>query len=167
MRVSRIVAFGALAVGIVALPMAALAGHGKAGLWDVTVMMNMPNMPQIPPEQMAKMKAMGINIPNSHAMTVQHCMTAAEVAAERPPQMQHNGSCSQENVKFQNGTFTADMVCNGADMQGSGHVTVTYDSDTHYAGQMTFEGTSHGHPASMTNRFEGKWVSADCGTIGH
>jgi hypothetical protein len=165
MRVSRIVALGVIAV--LALPVAALANHGKAGLWDVTVMMNMPDMPKIPPDQLAKMKAMGISIPNGNAMTVQHCMTAAEVAADRPPQMQHNQDCAMQNVHASGGIFSADMVCNGADMKGNGHLEVSYDADTHYKGQMTFSGVSHGHPANMTNKFEGKWVSADCGNVGH
>ena len=34
---------------------AALAGHGKAGLWTVTTSMTMPNMPQMTPEMMAMM----------------------------------------------------------------------------------------------------------------
>jgi hypothetical protein len=169
MKASRVFGFGAiLAVGMVALPLAALADHGKAGLWDVTVMMKMANAPQISPEQMAKMKAMGITIPNGNTMTVQHCMTAAEVAADKPPQMQRNQDCSMQNVKMSGGMFSADMVCNGKDMTGNGHVAVTYDSaNTHYTGQMTFSGMSHGQPANMTNSFEGRWVKADCGNVGH
>jgi hypothetical protein len=165
MKAVRAIVFGALAVGI--LPMAALASHGKVGLWNVTVKMSMPNMPQIPPDQLAKMQAMGVHVPNNSTMTVQHCMTAAEVASDKPPQMQHNKNCAMQNLNFSHGTFTGDMVCTGEDMQGTGHITVSYDSDTHYAGQMTFAGTAHGHPANITNDFEGSWVSADCGTAAH
>jgi len=167
MKASRAIAFGMLATAIAALPMAALASHGKAGLWDVTIRMSMANMPQIPPEQLAKMKAMGISIPNVNSVTTQHCMTAAEVASDKPPQMQHNSECTQQNTNLSHGTFTADLVCTGANMQGTGHITATFDSDTHYTSQMVFNGTAHGHSTTFTNTIEGKWVSADCGSVGH
>ena len=147
--------------------MAALASHGKAGLWNVTVKLSMPNMPQIPPDQLAKMQAMGVHVPNGNTMNVQHCMTAAEVASDKPPQIQRNKDCALQNVSVSHGTFTGDMVCTGADMQGTGHITVSYDSDTHYAGQMIFAGTAHRRPANITNSFEGTWVSADCGASAH
>lgn len=162
---ARVGVLGMAAVAIVAAP--ALASHGKAGLWDITVKMSMPNMPQIPPDQLAKMKAMGVTVPNGNTMTVSHCMTPAEVAADTPPQMNQNQDCSMKNIKTSGGQFSADMVCNGADMKGNGHLSVNYDSDSHYAGQMTFAGMSHGHQAVMTNNFEGRWVSASCGTVGH
>jgi tetratricopeptide (TPR) repeat protein len=133
---------------------AALASHGKVGLWDITVEMNMPN-------------AMGVQPPNGNTMTSQHCMTAAEVSSDKPPAMTHNKDCSMQNVNVSGGTYAADMVCSGPDMQGNGHVSTAFDSDTHYSGQMTFTGTAHGHPVDMTNSFEGKWVSADCGDVGH
>jgi hypothetical protein len=167
MRASRVLSLGVLAIGIVALPMAALASHGKVGLWNVTIKVSMANMPQIPPDQLAKMQAMGVHVPNGSTMSVQHCMTAAEVASDKPPQMQHNDNCAMQNVSFSRGMFTADMVCTGKDMQGTGHVTATYDSDTHYTGHMAFNGTAHGHSANISNSVEGTWMSADCGTVGH
>lgn len=162
---ARVWTLGLAVVALAAAP--ALANHGKAGLWDVTITMSMPNMPKIPPDQLAKMRAMGVNVPTGNTMTVQHCMSAAEVAADNPPQMQQSNDCSMENVKSSGGAFNADMVCKGPEMQGNGHFQVSYDSDSHYAGQMTFSGMSHGHPATMTNSFDGKWVSASCGNVGH
>jgi hypothetical protein len=167
MKASRFIAWGALAVGIVAMPMTSLASHGKVGLWNVTMKMSLPDMPRIPPDQLAKMQAMGVHVPNGSAITFQHCMTPAEVAADKPPQLQRNKNCAMQGINVSRGTFTADMVCTGADMQGTGHITASYDSDTHYAGQMIFTGTAHGHPASITNSFEGTWVSADCGASAH
>jgi hypothetical protein len=165
MKASRVL--GLLAAGIVALPVAALASHGKVGLWDVTVSMSMPNMPKIPPDQLAKMKAMGVTVPNGNTMTVQHCMTAQEVSAEEPPQMHQSRDCNMENVKTSGGLYSADMVCKGPDMTGNGHLVVTYGSDTAYDGKMTFSGMSHGHPETMTNTFSGRWIKADCGDVGH
>ena len=45
-RISR----AGLILGAVVVPLAALASHGKVGLWEVTTHMNMPNMmANIPP----------------------------------------------------------------------------------------------------------------------
>ena len=153
--------------GLVALSSAALADHGKPGLWNITTKMTMANMPQIPPEQLAKMQAMGIHMPGGNEMTTQHCMTAAEVKMDRPPLTGHAKDCTMQNLSVTGSSVKADMVCSSGDMQGNGHLSVSYDSDTHYAGQMTFVGTAHGHPANMTNSFEGTWLSADCGSVAH
>lgn len=163
----RIGIWGMAALAIVALPVAALASHGKAGLWSVTMTMDMPGrqMPSIPPEAMARMKAMGIEMPVGHAITTQRCMTDAEVNSDTPPAIQRPQSgCKMTNTKFQGHTMSADMVCTG-EMQGEGHFMVTYDSPEHYNGKMTFKGTEQGHPANMSNTFDGKWLSADCGKL--
>jgi Protein of unknown function (DUF3617) len=156
-----------LIAGAAAVPMAALASHGKVGLWEVTTQINMPNMAaMMTPDQIAKMQAMGMHMPTGQSFTTQHCMTAEEVAAaDKPPPMRQNKDCTVSNMKYAASNFTADMTCTGDNMQGQGHVSVTYDSDEHYSGSFTFTGTAHGHPATMTNNFEGKWISADCGTM--
>lgn len=154
----------ALAVAAV-LPMAAMAAHGKAGLWEITSHMSMPGMmAQIPPDQLARMQAMGMRMPNGQGITTQHCVTAEEAAMDKPPPMRNAKDCAMSNVSHDAHTFSADMVCSG-DMEGRGHVSVNYDSDEHYSGSYSFTGSSHGHPANMTTSFEGKWISADCGSV--
>ncbi|MGD0191310.1 MAG: DUF3617 domain-containing protein [Rhizomicrobium sp.] len=160
----RLVVCGA---ALLALSSTALADHGKAGLWNITSKMTMANMPQIPPDKLAKMQAMGIQMPTGNSVTTQHCMTAAEVKMDRPPLTGHAKDCTLQNLSISGAAVKADMVCSTGDMQGNGHLSVSYDSDTHYAGQMTFVGTAHGHPADMTNSFEGTWLSADCGSVAH
>jgi hypothetical protein len=155
-------------VGCLAMvPLVALAAHGKAGLWESTVTMNMAGMPQMPqmsPEQMAQMNAMGVHMPTAHTVTTQHCMTPQEVAQDTPPTPRSAKECAVSQVKITGHTYSADMTCSG-EMEGQGHVSVTYDSDEHYAGTWTFNGAAHGHPVNMTNTFEGKWLSADCGGV--
>ena len=165
MKKFRMIGFVVLAAA--ALPVVALADHGKVGLWSITTKMAMANMPQIPPEQLAKMQAMGIHMPGGNTMTMQHCMSAQEVASNAPPQLQHNKDCNMQNMSMSGGTFTADMVCSGDEMQGNGHFTVHYDGDTHFVGKTTFTGTAHGHPVNTSNEMEGTWVSADCGGVTH
>jgi hypothetical protein len=156
-----------LVLGAAALaPMTALAAHGKVGLWEITTHMSMPGMSaQIPPEAMARMKAMGIQMPGNQTFTAQHCMTADEVAQDKPPPMRNAQDCVMSNYSHDAHNVSVDMVCKGANMDGQGHVNVSYDSDEHYSGSFSFTGTAHGHPANMTNSFDGKWISADCGSV--
>lgn len=167
MRVSKrivIAGCGIAALAVAAVP--AIAGHGKAGLWSVTVttdmagMPNMPDMSKLPPEAQAAMRAHGVTM-NGHTITAQHCMTQAEVDANGPPPMRNHKECTMANMKTGPGTYSADMTCTG-NMTGTGHVQVSFDSAEHYAGKTTLSGTANGHPVNMTTSFEGHWVGADC-----
>lgn len=161
----KLVVRAVLGLSILALPVAAFAGHGKVGLWQITTRMNMPNMmASIPPEQLARMEAAGVHMPNNQSFSSQHCMTAEEVNADKPPPMRGTKDCTMANVTHDAHSLSMDVVCKG-EMDGKGHLTVTYDSDEHYSGSYAFTGMAHDHPASMTNSFEGKWISADCGSV--
>lgn len=173
----RVLYFGAIAAGVIALPLAAFASHGKAGLWDVTVTMNMagggmamPDLSKLPPDQRAmveaQMKKSGVSM-NGNSITSQHCMTAAEVAQDKPPAMQHMKDCTMQNMTTSGGMMSVDMVCSTADMNGKGHVSVSYSGDSNYTGSMVFNGTAQGHPINMNNTFSGHWVSANCGGVTH
>ena len=89
MRYSKTLAIAGLA-GLSAVIVAgrALADHGKVGLWSVTVtmngdLMNIPDLSKLPPDALARMKAMGISA-SGNTVTMQHCMSAADVAADFP-----------------------------------------------------------------------------------
>ena len=153
-----------LAVIAVALPLGALASHGKVGLWEISTHMNMSTA-NIPPEAMARMKAMGMNMPGNQTFSSQHCMTADEVAQDKPPTPRNNSDCAMTNMTHDAHNFTADMTCSTERMQGHGHVAVNFDSNEHYAGTYTFNGTTEGRPQNMTYSFEGRWISADCGGV--
>ncbi len=131
-----------LAAAVLLLPGAALAAHGKAGLWSSTTTMTMPNVP-----------------PQSHTATF--CMTAADVNSNAPP-ADHNSGCSYKNVSVTGRTYSADMVCTG-DFKGSGHVSTTYDSDTHYNATIAIAGEGF----NLTNQVEGKWLKPDCAGATH
>src|SRR5882672_2499748 len=93
-------AFLFLGISILATP--ALAGHGKAGLWQITATVNMPGMAaQIPPAQLAQMRAHGIKIPTNSSIVTTHCMTAQEVAMDKPPPMDKGRAkdCKMQNLK--------------------------------------------------------------------
>jgi hypothetical protein len=160
-----------LVTGAAALALAtpALAAHGKAGLWNVTVTTNaggaaMPDMSKLPPEAQAMMRARGMNM-SGHSITVQHCMTQAEVDAASPPAIRQK-ECKIANARTSGNSFSADMTCSG-EMTGTGHMEVTYDSPEHYAGKSTMNGQVNGHPMATSTSFEGRWVGADCKGVTH
>jgi hypothetical protein len=101
----------------------------------------------------------------ARTFTSEHCMTVGEVKQNAIPQG-NNADCKMVNQKADGHSFSGDMVCTGRAM-GSGHIQVTYDSDTHYAGQMKMTTTAGGQTMHMSNAFEGKWLSADCGKTAH
>lgn len=154
----------ALAI-VLAVPGVSLAGPGKAGLWEVTTQMG--GMPQIPPEALAKMRAAGVNAPMNNTFTTQHCVTPEEAAAAKPPSMSRSKDCQMGKINAAGASVSGDLTCSGSEMNGTGHFQVSYDSAEHYSGQMTFTGDAHGHHMDMTNKFEGKWLSASCGTVTH
>jgi hypothetical protein len=149
---------------LVAASGTALALHGKAGLWSVSVKVDMAGMPQIPPEQLAKMNAMGIHIPiGGDTITTTHCVTPAEAAMDKIPTMpkEHEKYCAVQNLKSSADGMSADMVCTGK-VEGSGHMTFRFDSPEHYAGRVSLDAVMNGHPMKSVTSFDAHWVSADC-----
>jgi hypothetical protein len=171
--ITRMHAVLAAIVGVAALTItgAAFASHGRVGLWSVTVTMGgaapaMPDLSKLPPEVAAHMKAMGMSM-NGNSITTQHCMTAQEVATDTPHlDSNNNDECAMSNVTHQGNSMSADMACHG-NFKGSGHMQITYDSDAHYAGELTMTGTVNGQPISREQKFDGRWISADCKGLTH
>src|ERR1700689_143778 len=89
----------------------AFASHGKVGLWNETITMGgaapaIPNMSNLPPEALARLKAMGIPM-NGNSITAQHCMTAQEVATDTPHLDQNNArGCTMSNVSHSGQTMS-------------------------------------------------------------
>lgn len=170
MRISRHTLFaGAAALSILAATGAAFAGHGKVGLWSISVTMAgmpaMPDMSNMPPEAMARMKAMGLSM-NGNTMTVKHCMTAAEVAADIPHINPHaDRNCTFSNVQHNGQSMSADLTCTKG-FEGTGHMQFTFDGETHYSGEVTMTGTAHGHSVDRDQKIDAHWISADCGSVG-
>lgn len=148
---------------LVLTPGAALAGHGKAGLWNVTTTMNMAM--SLPPAALAQMKASGMKMPGARTVASQMCMTQAEVDAGVPPAMHDRSMDCDTHVTSQTASsMTADMVCRGR-MNGTGHTQIAYKGNEHYAGSYSFNGAMEGQPISNSMTFRGDWLKADCGAV--
>ena len=153
----------AAAGALLMAPGAALASHGKAGLWQITTSMSgMEAM--IPPQARAQMKKSGMSMPDFSHITSQHCMTPQEVAVDTPPPMPKN--CHLDNLQHSGGHFSADLSCSGR-MNSTGHVDMAYSDAEHYAGSAIMHVTMSGQATTLTNHFEGHWLKADCGSVTH
>jgi hypothetical protein len=154
---------GMIAAALVLTPVAALAGHGKAGLWNTSSTTNMALA--MPPDVAAKMKAMGMAMPKARTFTSQMCMSQAEVDSSAPPHIDQGATgCVTKLLSATASSMTAQMTCNGR-MKGTGHMKISYRGAEHYEGSYDFKGTVEGNPTSMTTTFKGDWVKADCGSV--
>jgi hypothetical protein len=154
------------AASLVLVPAAAFAAHGKVGLWTVTSTMQMSNMPQIPPEALAMMKAHHMAIPGSgQPNIIQMCMTQEQVNADKPPAMSNREeSCDTRVINQSPSLMEAEITCHGR-MDGVGHVKVSWRGNEHYEGMYNFKGTMEGHPQEMTTHYSGDFVKSDCGSV--
>jgi hypothetical protein len=157
---------GLIAVAMVLVPAAAFAGHGKAGLWNVTSSMQMANMPQMPPEAMAMMKSRGMKMPGmGQPMTSQICMTQEQVNGDVPPAMHNRGeNCTAKLVSQTASSMKSEVTCHGR-MEGMGHAEMTWRGNEHYEGTYSFNGTAEGRPQNISTRYSGDFVKADCGAV--
>jgi hypothetical protein len=153
-----------LVMAVATMPVSALAGHIRAGLWEMKEHLHMPMAAMIPPEQMARMRAMGVQMPTDRTTTISYCVSAADAANDKPPPV-HNRDCAMSNMIYTARTFSANMVCVGSEMQGQGHVSVSFDGDQHYSGSYAANMSVGGRTADISNSFEARWISADCGDV--
>lgn len=160
-----------LLCSLTALPLAANASTRKPGLWEVTTTMSFDEGgPQIPPDALEKMKAMGMKIPGmgGDPIVIKQCLTKEQADKEDAPQStQEKSGCKTTDVKHSGGKFSGKMVCDGS-MKGEGEMEGTYASNGEsYDGKWKFAGTETGHgkphPVKMSSTFSGKYLGSDCG----
>lgn len=152
---------------IVLAPAAALAAHGRAGLWNISSTMEMANMPQMPPEAMAMMQSRGMKMPGMGGQPVvtQICMTQEQVNGDKPPAMNNHAENCTAKLLSQTGTsMTSEVICHGR-MEGVGHSQMSWRGNEHYEGTYSFKGSMEGHPQQISTRYTGDFVKADCGAV--
>src|SRR3982750_3893179 len=160
-------ASGVIVAAVVLLPAAAWAAHGKPGLWTISSTMQMANMPQMPPEAMAMMKARGMQIPGMGGSPIvsQICMTPEQVSGDIPPAMHRDGeNCTGKLLSQTATSMKSEVTCHGR-MEGVGHSEMTWRGNEHYEGTYRFKGSMEGRPQEMTSHYTGDFVKADCGSV--
>ncbi|MBS0309159.1 MAG: DUF3617 domain-containing protein [Proteobacteria bacterium] len=156
---------------------ASAAERMKQGLWE----MNMKNdqlakqqMPKLSPQQMEQMKKMGINMPQMHdgMMTNKVCISKAMAERDHPPLERRDSGCQAKNFQWSGSSYSAEIVCDGPNMQGVGKVkgslsggTLLSSGNTAYQSTYDFKGTAHGRPVDQHIEQSGKWLAADCGNV--
>jgi hypothetical protein len=171
LNLSKKIVLGVAGAALLAAPIAALAAHGKAGLWQITVTVggtnaHMPDMASLPPEAQARLKAMGIGM-GGNTVTLQQCMSGVDFSTGKLPMSggPRNKSCETSNVSFTGSHMSADVTCTGDDAK-TGHVEADWDSDDHYTEAATMTETHNGHTVTNSQKMEGRFLSAQCGATG-
>ena len=164
---SRSLITALMGTALILAPVAAMAAHGKAGLWTVTSTMEMPNMPKMPampPEAMAMMKARGMPMPGQ-PFTTQMCMTQEQVNADKPPAVSNDDvSCDNKIISQSASAMHSQMTCHGR-VNGVGDMQISWRGTDHYEGTYSFKGTAEGRPQEMMTHYSGEFVKADCGSV--
>lgn len=141
----------------------------KAGLWEMTMKSDMmKNMPKIPPEQMQKMKEMGIAVPQMQdgGMVTRVCITKEMAERDEAPEMNYKESgCQPKNYQRAGSSYSVDIVCDGPDMKGRGTARGKFDGGNSFTSTYDFKGTMHGQPVNQHHENSGKWLGADCGSV--
>ena len=155
-------------LALVASATASAAVTMKPGLWEITSNNQMAGlqMPALPPEQMAQMKAMGIKLPamggQGMQVTVRHCVSKEQAEKGVPPQPKDDGQCQQKSVARSGNKVSWRVECTGQHA-ASGTGSVTLSSPESYSGEsnITVKQGPTG-PMTMKQQFSGKWLSASC-----
>jgi len=145
------------------------AGQMKPGLWEVTVKSDaIKNMPQIPSEQWKKMREMGIDMPQLRdgGMVTRACITKEMAQRDQPLEMDRpETGCRSQNFQRSGDSYTADIVCDGPAMKGKGKIKGTLSGAERFTSTYDFKGSVHGQPVDQHHESNGKWMSADCGSV--
>ena len=152
----------------------------KTGLWETTTTMEMsgmPAMPQIPPEQLAKMtpqqraqveammkSGMGAGAPRTS--TNKSCMTKDSL--RQAMNMGSNENCTHKIVASSSSMQNIHMECTQQKMTMTGDLMVERIDAEHAKGSMVMKSTAAANQTGNMNMkmsFTAKWLSSDCGDV--
>lgn len=154
---------------VLSAPLAMAASPMKPGLWEMTMKSDaMKNMPQIPPAQMEQMRKLGVDIPQMQdgGIVTKVCVTPKMAESDRMPGLgDNNMGCEIQNQKNSGNSYSADVMCDGANMKGKGKVKGSFTGSQAFTSTYDFKGTVAGRPVDQRHETSGKWMSSDCGNI--
>ena len=108
----------------------------KPGKWQITIQMDMPNMPiKMPP------------------MTVTQCITKEQPENPQPPKSKRDADCKVADYKLDGDTVTWSIDCPKQQMTGDGKITFSGD---------TYDGVTHLKKGDsvITQKYSGKYLGA-------
>ncbi len=148
----------------------------KTGLWENTIttqMSGMPQMPQIPPDALARMtpdqrarvaSAMGAGSGQPH--TYKSCLTKEKLAQGFRPDDKEAANCKTTMFNVSPGTMDRKEQCTtaqGGTIDASFHVEAHGSDET--SGTMHMVITQQGRTITSDGTFHGKWLGSDCGDV--
>ena len=150
----------------------------RPGLWEVTTSMKggggqqaqvdmQKQMANMTPEQKKMMQdmlakqGMQMGAPGPGGMSVKTCMTKEMIDRNELPSQQ--GNCKTTKQQKSGNTMSFAVACTQPPSTGEGQVVVT--SPESYTMKMAVKSNVGGKPDTMNMEGQGKWVSAECGSI--
>jgi len=142
----------------------------RPGLWHLRASSNLLALAQqIPPQQMQGLNDLarqyGFTVPaiRNGAAESDVCITPEMAAQPIPPSFYNAESgCEARNAVRDGDHFTADIACNGADLQGQGRAEATLSSPESFSGVTTFKGLARGLPVDDKAVTSGQWLAETC-----
>lgn len=145
------------------------AGQIKPGLWEMTLKSDaMKNMPKMSPEQIEKMRQMGLSIPQMQegGMVTKVCISKEMAEREGAPQMdRQEAGCQTKNYQRSGSSYSLNIVCDGPHLKGEGVVKGAFSGNQAFNSTYDFKGSAQGRPVDQHHESSGKWLSADCGNV--
>jgi len=156
----------------------------KPGLWENTTTsqisgLSMPNMPQMSPDQLAKMppeararvEAMmkgGPGAPQTNTMKA--CITSEQLS--KPMFGNGDKSCTYKLAASSFGSQTIHVECTRGNTKTAGDLTLNRVDSEHLKGDMLMKTTgdsstagSAGQNMTIKLSFSNKWLGSDCGDV--
>lgn len=142
----------------------------RPGLWHMRASSNLLALAQqIPPQQMQGLSDLarqyGFTVPTIRNGEAESdvCITPEMAAQPIPPSFYNTESgCEARNAVRNGDHFSADIVCNGADVQGQGRAEATLESPERFSGVTTFKGLVRGVPVDDKAQTGGQWLAETC-----
>lgn len=157
-------------VAMLTVPAAMLAQSStppvKMGLWQTTSTITVAGI-QLPPDVVARLKAMGRSLPGVEPRTIvtQSCLTG-DSWKKMYGSMQQGKDCTFTNRHVTAEAMDADMSCrsDGSQTQSTGHIEVSFLSPEKMHGTTHVETTSASRPRPIVSdvRFDSVYQGADC-----
>jgi hypothetical protein len=168
----------------VALALAAVGAQAQKiapGLWEMTmntkagggemqanIARMQEQMAKMPPEQRKMMEEMmakqGVSMGGGGVApgAIRYCVSKEQAERGDVPQ-DADGRCKRDSMERSGSTMRFKFSCTNPPSSGSGEFT--FSGDKAYAMKMVVDSTVQGKPQRMEMQQNGKWVSADCGTL--
>ena len=166
---------------VAVLPIAAWADklNLKPGLWESTSttevagmqMPAMPNMPpemiaKMPPEQRARIEAMMKNRGPGNSIVSKSCITEKDLQRGLRPEDDKEQHCKVDSVKTVGSTQEAHVTCTGERGKSTGTMKITATSREAYEGTMDMDVVANDRPPmNVKVKLKGKWLGANCGDV--